>query len=264
MFLSHPVIMSPHITMQRKRICKSSLQQVEYDEIKAILEPYWHLFNFALEYEQRRRILYLTTTRHFIHGPSIITQHLDPTIEDGRYIVSAGALAYPTGTPRTIRRQCNKYNFCDTSIHIFLTYLLPALQMIGAKIEWHTVISNPRIVFHYSTSKPRPKVRHSVFLITSKTGQQFIADFTIEQFGFKPQMWFMKKESYVRKCTLDEPVSKPSVEELEQARHGVFNKITRVGWLVRYVCENGELWMWERLDSKSRMKWLEGVVVDAL
>jgi hypothetical protein len=67
-------------------------------------------------------------------------------------------------------------------------------------------------------------------------------------------MWFMKKESYVRKCTLDEPVNKPSVEELEQARHSVFNKITRVGWLVRYVCENGELWMWERLDSKSRMK----------
>jgi hypothetical protein len=126
--------------------------------------------------------------------------------------------------------------------------------MIGANIEWHTVISNPRIVFHYSTSKPVPKVRHSVFLITSKTEQQFIADFTIEQFGFKPQMWFMKKEGYVRKCTLDEPVRKPTVEELEQARHGVFNKIVWVGCLVRYVCENGELWMWERLDSKSRMK----------
>jgi hypothetical protein len=105
MFLSYPVIMPPQFqekkaslrriyTMQRKRIRKSSLQQVEYDEIKAILEPYWHLFNFALEHEQRRCILYLTTTRHFIHGPSIITQHLDHTVEDGRYIASAGALAY--------------------------------------------------------------------------------------------------------------------------------------------------------------------------
>jgi hypothetical protein len=56
-------------------------------------------------------------------------------------------------------------------------------------------------------------------------------------------MWLIKKEDYVRKCTLDEPVSKPSEEELEQARHGVFSKRTRVGWIVRDVCENTELWM---------------------
>jgi len=164
MFLLYPVIMPPqlpeekaslrreynrfkHITMQRKRHRKSSLQQVEYDEIKAILEPFWHLFNFALEYEPRRCILYLITARHFIHGPSIITQHFDPTVEDGKYIASAGALTYPTGTPKTIRRQSNKYSYCDTSIRIFLTYLLPALKMIGANIEWHTVIvtANTRV-----------------------------------------------------------------------------------------------------------------------
>jgi hypothetical protein len=76
-------------------------------------------------------------------------------------------------------------------------------------------------------------------------------------------MWFMKKEDYVRKCTLDEPVSKPSEEELEQARHSAFSKRTRVGWIVRDVCENTELWMWERLDRKSRMKWLKRAIVDA-
>jgi hypothetical protein len=229
--------------MLRKLIRKSSPQQVEYEEIKAILELYWHLFNFALEYERKRCILYLTTTRHFIYSPSVITQHLDSTVENGRYIARAGALAYPTGTPETIRRQSDKYDQCDTSIRVFLIYLLPALKMIGAKIEWHTVISNPKVVFHYSTFKPEPKVRYSVFLITSKTGQQFIADFTIEQFGFKPRMWFMKKEDYVRKCTLDKLVSKPSKEELEQARHSVFSKRTRVGWIVRDVCKNTKLWM---------------------
>jgi hypothetical protein len=83
-------------------------------------------------------------------------------------------------------------------------------------------------VFYYSTFKPNLKVRYSVFLITSKTRQQFIADFTIEQFGFKPRMWFIKKEDYVRKCTLDKLVRKPSKEELEQARHSVFSKRTRV------------------------------------
>jgi hypothetical protein len=102
--------------MLRKLIRKSSPQQVEYEEIKVILEPYWHLFNFALEYEQKRCILYLTTTRHFIYGPSVITQHLDHTVENGRYIARAGALAYPTDTPETIRRQSNKYDQCNTSI----------------------------------------------------------------------------------------------------------------------------------------------------
>jgi hypothetical protein len=88
-------------------------------------------------------------------------------------------------------------------------------------MEYLTEMSNPRIVFHWADQKPDPKVRYSAFFITTRSGEQFIADFTIEQFGFEPGMWFMKRENYAKECTLDEPVSKPSEEELDEAWKGM-------------------------------------------
>jgi hypothetical protein len=253
--------------MHQTKTQELSLQQSEYNEIKAKTEPYWHLFNFALDHEIRRPIVYLTTTAPILYNPAIIyqpspaivTEYANSVIEDGKWVTSAGALAYPPGTPTHIRRQSQKFNWCDNSIKIFLYYLLPLMQEIGAKIEWLTVTSNPRVVYHWFNCSPRPDIRHSVFLITSRTGEQYVADFTIEQFGFEEEMWFTKREEYMDMCTLDIPMSQPTEKEVDLAREGLFNPEVGVGWVVMEVIGKGSFWMWERLDWKYRVKWLEAL-----
>jgi hypothetical protein len=247
-------------TIKHMRRPRPSCQD-EHGEIKAIVEPYWTLFNTALDHEHKPRIDHLTTTQQFIISPIIvITKH--SLIINGRLHEESGDLAYPTGTSKHLQRQISKFNKCDFSIQVFLRYLSPLLEKIGAEIEWLTVCSNPRVVFHWSNRKPDPRVRHSVFLITAKSGEQFVADFTVEQFGFGPEMWFTKREEYARACTLYKPASGPFEEEVELARRGVFDRRGRVGNVIVDVCER-EMGMWERLGRKGEMEWLEMAVMEA-
>jgi hypothetical protein len=235
--------------------------QAEYDEIKAIVEPYWALFNTALEHEQKPRIHHLTTSHQSTISPIIVITKHSLTI-NGRLHEESGDLAYPAGTSKYLQRQISKFNKCDFSIQVFLQYLSPLLGKIGAEIEWFTVFSNPRVVFHWVNRIPDPRVRHSVFLITARSGEQFVADFTVEQFGFEPEMWFMKREEYVRTCVLDKPGSEPFEEEVERARRGLFDRRERVGNVIVDVCER-EMGMWERMGRKGRMEWLNKAVVEA-
>jgi hypothetical protein len=249
------------MTTQLSRIHEPSPQQAEHDEIKALIEPYWHLFNLALDHERKRQIIYITVTKHSSpNSAAIITQYLNPVLKNGKWIKAAGANTYPTDTASHIRRQSQKFNWCDASIQIFLFYLSPLMDAIGVKIEWLAVLSRPRVVFHFSHQEPNPGVRHSVFLITARSRRQFIADFTVEQFGFETCMWFMDKDEYVRTCMLDEAVVQPMEEELERARRGFFSPKLGVGWVVTVVVMKEEFRLWGRLDRKSRMMYLERVV----
>jgi hypothetical protein len=103
-----------------------------------------------------------------------------------------------------------------------------------------------------------------VFLITARSRRQFIADFTVEQFGFETCMWFMGKDEYVRTCMLDEAVVQPMEEELERARRGFLSPKLGLGWVVTVVVTvvvmKEEFRLWGRLDRKSRMMYLERVV----
>jgi hypothetical protein len=44
---------------------------------------------------------------------------------------------------------------------------------------------------------------HSVCIVRSATGEQYIADFTIEQFGYPVDMWFMRWSEYRDKVCED-------------------------------------------------------------
>jgi hypothetical protein len=108
-----------HITSFGTKNHKPS-QQTEYDEIKATLEPYWHLFDFALDHAQKQRILYMTASRHSINGTAVVTQRNTPI--NGSYPEAVGALAYPAGSPRYMQRQSSKFDKCDFSTQLFLCY----------------------------------------------------------------------------------------------------------------------------------------------
>ena len=90
---------------------------------------------------------------------------------------------------------------CDCSIKLFLVHLASALAIYSATVKWYTVVIKPSILIHWQHEPHTLYVRHSVFEITARSGKKYIADFTIEQFGFPAFMWFMHKETYMHQCT---------------------------------------------------------------
>jgi hypothetical protein len=159
-----------------------------------------------------------------------------------------------------MRRRSSKFNHCDVSIQFFLIYLEPLLKKIGARVEWLAVCPNPRMVFHWAESIPLPEVRHSVFYITAKTGETFVADFTIEQFGFGEDMWFLPAKEYMQVCTRGRHCRQPSEGEIQSARRGEFDIRVRKGFVAREVCCGADVDQWRK---KGGLEWLEEKVKEA-
>jgi len=73
---------------------------------------------------------------------------------------------------------------CDYSIKLFLVHLASALAIHNATVKWYTVVVKPSILIHWQHELPILDIRHSVFEITARSGNKYIADFSVEQFGF--------------------------------------------------------------------------------
>jgi hypothetical protein len=77
------------------------------------------------------------------------------------------------------------------SVICFLERIREALRPIGATVDWLIVFPLRRTYIHHS-AHPRTfeEVLHSVFAITTADREQYVADFTIEQFGYSAADWF--------------------------------------------------------------------------
>jgi hypothetical protein len=111
-----------------------------------------------------------------------------------------GPAAFPADTHPALQLSILKINTCDLAVHSLLPYLTIALQKLRACADWLVVDASPKCMFHYFPEQVQQGL-HSVFIITSATGNQYIADFTLEQFGFDANMWFMKKNDYYDQVT---------------------------------------------------------------
>jgi hypothetical protein len=229
--------------------------------IQAILEPYWHIFNLVLlhQYDVRIGTYAITTPTTSPPSPIIITQHAAHD-KYGHTAYSSGASAYPPSWSASTRRQSSKFNHCDVSIQFFLVYLEPLLAKIGARVEWLAVCPKPRVVFHWAGSTPVPDVRHSVFYITAKTGETFVADFTVEQFGFSEDIWFLPADKYMQVCTRGRHCRQPSDEEIKSARRGEFDRRVGKGFVVRNVCCGADIDRWKK---NGGLEWLGERVKEA-
>jgi hypothetical protein len=117
----------------------------------------------------------------------------------------------------------------------------------------------------YDTANVEAPV-HSVFCYTSTSGPEFIADFTIEQFGYGEEYWLMDKYHYLLECTkdtkygiLDEPeiaetgedqVEYESAVQLVTALRSVFDAIN---WT--QIC---------RLPADEQLEWVRTHACGAL
>lgn len=242
----------------KKKKVKRRLQlSADGAEIMAILEPYWHIFNFVLEHEQRPKIQALIPWTISRSSPLVLIHFLEGLVEE------SGAAAYPCWVSHELRRSSHKYNHCDYSIRLFLGHFLRCLGEVDAKIEWFAVDAKPLFLFHWYGNPLQLKVRHSVFSITTRSGEEYIADFTIEQFGYPSEMWFMGKQEYVEKCTTGQEMMQPCEMEIASAMEGKIETTGKVE-VIRELCRKLDFRAWRRWDEDSRIEWLEKVVEEAL
>jgi len=169
---------------------------IDYDQVKTIVAPYWHIFNICLrqfEVPTIGEVKFKHPPKFNPDKPTMIS--IDFMRDKEKNLISAtGADAFPSLLSLGVQAGISKFNMCDASIHLFFDHIQHALQDIGAKVEWLTLTPKPRTVFYYSFIKPYPRIRHSLFTITTRHGNKFAADFTIEQFDFEPDMWFQTQE----------------------------------------------------------------------
>jgi len=231
----------------------------EYYRIRSILLLYWHIFNLVLEYERRPSVYHVPSVPTGWNRPFIITE-VPLRDSNRRLIYDIGPHAHPSDVSLLDRLARNKYNHCDFSIQLFLIYLEPVFKEVGATITWLTVQVKPLIVYHLEGEQPDPFVRHSVFNIMTQTGAEYIADFTMEQFGFNINNFLMRKMDYKDAYTTNRKIPQPRTEEVERARRGEFKDWNGKGWVVREVCRIMTLRSWNIVDERTRLLDLEILV----
>jgi hypothetical protein len=238
----------------------------DYDEVNAILEPYWHIWNLCLEQFEVPiidRIKFAHPPSHHPDLPTIISLHLSKD-RAGESKYTTGENAYPPWLNLPLQAGIAKFNTCDATICMFYSHLKNALEDVDATVDWLTPTLKPRLVFHYSTRDPVPIIRHSVFGIRSRNGNGFVADFTIEQFGFKSATWFQKAEEYLSKCTLDGRLRmKADMSEMTEMMDAVMRERVGMNRVIWELCDGLETVKWKGLDGHTKMEWLKGLVEEA-
>jgi hypothetical protein len=102
----------------------------DHDEIKAIVEPYWHIFNFCLEQFETGVIHSLTSTQPSANeptNPTTVMLGCKATEGDDDLNYASGLHAYPPLLSLRLQAGALKFNMCDTSIVLFLRYIEYAL-----------------------------------------------------------------------------------------------------------------------------------------
>jgi hypothetical protein len=95
-----------------------------------------------------------------------------------------------------------KLNTCDIACQSMIGPIADKLRETGAKVSW--LLIKPRVKFllrtaaSYAHGKQGAAI-HSILSITTASGEEYIADFTIEQFGHPKRDWLMKKSKYMEK-----------------------------------------------------------------
>jgi hypothetical protein len=235
----------------------------DYDEVKSILEPYWHIWNLCLERFEVPiidRIDFTHPPSHHPDLPTIINLHL---LKDraGKPKHTTGENTYPPWLNLPLQAGIARFNMCDASVCIFYSHLEKALEEMDATVDWLTPTLKPHLVFHYSTREPIPVIRHSFFGIRSRNGNAFVADFTIEQFGFKSATWFQKGKQYLSDCTLNGRLRmKPDMSEMTEMMAAVMRERVGMNRVIWELGDGFDIVKWKGLHGHAKMEWLKGLV----
>ncbi|KAJ4351606.1 uncharacterized protein N0V89_006949 [Didymosphaeria variabile] len=112
-----------------------------------------------------------------------------------------GYAAIPADMPESMKRAFLAWNECDLVVQALLPSLEAKLsaRIPGVRVDWLNVDIAPVFLFRNPDSDANvPDPTHSSFLITLPHNRgKYVADFTIEQFGFGEECWFLPFEDYM-------------------------------------------------------------------
>lgn len=130
----------------------------------------------------------------------VILTHFDDSWDDNE--AEEGSTVgprVPQGTNPDIAWAYTKWNLCDYSCLCFFEPLRVQIveKLEGATIEWLRVNPKPLFIFRDAANPEGLDPFHSALLITLlDEGGRWVIDFTIEQFGFDRDMWFLTEDAY--------------------------------------------------------------------
>jgi len=137
----------------------------EYDTIKAVLIPYWHIFTTVVQNVDIQQISSITQTDG---------DHPSYTCHSSGQESFSGAAAFPPDIPPEIQVAIQKLELCDLAVHTLLPYLQNSLQRIGERVDWTMVTPHRKILTRYADDVMGPVGTHSVCVVTSASGETFI------------------------------------------------------------------------------------------
>jgi hypothetical protein len=149
-----------------------------------------------------------------------------------------------------------KLHGCDFSVISFIEWIADALRTIGARVDWLILRPVTRVYIHYD-DQPLVDFCHSVFSITSRSGDQFIADFTVEQFGYLEEDWFMPKAEYINTHTTGEwRIASEDDQELTRYHVSSENTLLALKTLIDLICNQMDWRVYGTVSVTDRMAWV--------
>jgi hypothetical protein len=178
---------------------QSPASRDEHAAIKDIVAVYWEIFNAAsmsLELHSVAEVVEKTSTEEGV--PTFCTlitkgENADWTSDINNVL--------PDEMSARLVNALYKKDMCDTSIFWFVKPMTEKLKEVDAVTYWYIFDYDPEFVMHYDfeNATAKSRVSHSVFRITGSSAKHYVADFTVEQFGFDgPRYFFLPIEQYFR------------------------------------------------------------------
>lgn len=179
-------------------------RESDFESIKTLIAPFREILDVVLDECLLKRINHIT---HSVGSPDspfpgLAIHKLHTLSADGEFERVKGTEVFPQDTSPRLQSAARKLNSCDITVNAFLYRLAELLSRVGARVDWYIVRATPLFGMHYDTCNIVAPV-HSTFCITTASGTEFIADFTIEQFGYGEEYWFMDQFHYLLECTKD-------------------------------------------------------------
>ena len=242
-------------------------EENDFKSIKTLIAPFREILNVTLDECVLKRIYHITRTVGSPESPfpGLAIYELHTLSADGGFERVKGNEAFPANTSLQLQAAARELNSCDITFHAFLYRLSELLRRIGARVDWYILRATPLFGMQYDTAKFEAPV-HSVFCITSASGSEFIADFTIEQFGYGEEYWFMDKYHYLLECTKDTKYWVLGEQDTAEAREArmEYESAVQLVTALRSVYDAINWMQVRRIPADDQLEWVRTHACEAL
>ena len=179
-----------------------------FKQVKAVVAPFRQIYGITLETGELRLISHIVRDDPSYNLKSdsnvpIYTVYACDNDEDDDASWAKGRKVFPADISPEMQTAILKFSTCDYSVYSFLPLIANALQKIGALVGWGLVLAKPLFLLHYAETKFSEPM-HSMLYIRAASGEEFVADLSIEQFGHSGDTWFTTGIEYLEKYTQDQ------------------------------------------------------------